>query len=110
MEKRLTRVEEKVDIVRDDVTELKSDMKHLMPRIEEHITGDKKIINHITPLLEKLPTIVEMAESHQFEKMKRKEKLEIRQAKVQWFKDTSTKVGLFSLVLGMVVSVIKLVG
>ena len=102
-EARLTRVEDKLDKVSDDVTELKMDMKHLMPKIEEHITGDKKIISHITPLLEKLPSIIEIVEHHQYEKLKKKESQEKRKKLVM-------NLGIASTIVGLIIGIGKLVG
>lgn len=102
-EARLTRVENKIDKVSDDVIELKSDMKHLMPKIEEHITGDKKIINEIIPLLEKLPTIIEIAEIHKYEKLKSEEKTKYK-------KKLILNLGIVSTVVGIIVGVVKAFG
>ena len=103
MEKRLTRVEEKLDKVHEDVIELKSDLKHLIPKVDEHITGDKKIINHIGPLLEKLPALVEIVEEHQYEKKKMKENKEK-------MKNMVMGLGVVSTFVGIVIGVTKLMG
>lgn len=71
-ESRFQRLEDKVDDVREDVGELRSDMKIHMKHIEDHIAGDKKIIDKLAPVLDKLPDIVEIAEKHQFEKKAKK--------------------------------------
>lgn len=103
MEKRIDRLEDKVDAIKTDVAELKSDMKHLMPKIEEHITGDKKIINHLTPVIDKLPALIEIVERDQFEKMKRKEKAEK-------LKNLTAKLGFISLLVGIGAGISKILG
>ena len=74
-EVRFQRMEDKIDSVREDVmavkaevSEMKSDIKHHMKKVEEHVAGDKKIINEIQPILAKLPQIVEMAEEYHVSK------------------------------------------
>lgn len=49
---RLDRLETKVDKVQDDISELRSDFKLHLKVIEEHVAGDKKIINEIQPIIE----------------------------------------------------------
>ena len=100
-EERLTRLEDKVDVIKNDVTELKIDMKHLMPKIEEHITGDKKIINHLAPVLDKLPALIEIVEKEQFEKMKKQESME----KLRRF---TSKLTVVSILVGICVGVVKI--
>lgn len=103
MDKRIDRLEDKVDAIKEDVTELKSDMKHLMPKIEEHITGDKKIINHLAPVIDKLPSLIEIVERDQYEKMKRKE----RNEKITYW---TARLGLISLVVGIGAGLSKILG
>lgn len=67
-ELRFQRIEDKVDVIKQDVSEIRSDMKVHLSKVEEHITGDKKIIDELRPVLAKLPQIVEMAEEHHFAK------------------------------------------
>lgn len=74
-ETRFQRMEDKIDSVREDVTEvktevqsMKTDIKHHMKKVEEHVAGDKKIINEIQPLLARLPQIIEMAEEYHVSK------------------------------------------
>ena len=103
IETRIDRLEDKVDSIKEDVTELKVDMKHLMPKIEEHITGDKKIINHLSPVLDKLPALIEIVEQDQFEKMKKKEKAEKRNNLI-------TKLTLVSMIIGIGAGITKILG
>lgn len=74
-EVRFQRMEDKIDSVKEDViavkaevSEMKSDIRHHMKKVEEHVAGDKKIINEIQPILAKLPQIVEMAEEYHVSK------------------------------------------
>ena len=103
IENRIDRLEVKVDDIKENVTELKMDMKHLMPKIEEHITGDKKIISHLGPVLDKLPALIEIVEQDQFEKMKKKERAEKRNNLI-------TKLTLVSMIIGIGAGVTKILG
>lgn len=103
MERRIDRLESKVDAIKEDVTELKTDMKHLMPKIEEHITGDKKIINALAPVIDKLPSLIEIVENDQYEKRKKAEKREK-------LKSLTTKLGLLSLIVGIGAGISKILG
>ena len=100
-EERFQRIEDKVDNLREDVIEIKVDMKHHIEKVEEHITGDKKIINEIQPLLAKLPGIVEIVEDHAFDKKLKKKRAET-------IKHYGSRLGLLSLIIGIVTGVIKL--
>ena len=103
METRIDRLENKLDAVKEDVTELKTDMKHLMPKIEEHITGDKKIINHLAPVIDKLPNLIEIVERDQYEKMKKEEKREK-------FKTLTAKLLFLSTIVGIGAGITKILG
>lgn len=78
MERRLERLEEKVDRVEDVVVEIKTDLKHYNIKVEEHLVSDAGIIKAISPILEKLPQIVEIAEEFQLEKAMKAKKKESR--------------------------------
>lgn len=103
IETRIDRLETKVDDIKEDVVELKTDMKHLMPKIEEHITGDKKIINHLSPVLDKLPALIQIVENDQFEKRKKEEK-------AQKLKTLTSKLMLLSIIVGIGAGVSKMLG
>lgn len=102
--------QDKLDRVSTDVAELKVKVSHMdekldkhMTDIKEHVAGDKKIINELVPVLDKLPTIVEMAEEHRFytrSKQKRREKI----------KDITSKLTIASIIVGICVGVIKILG
>lgn len=87
MEDRFTRLEQKVDNVKDEVSLLKTDFTvhtHLVENklelFEEHITGDTKIINTISPVVERLPEILEVVEDYKYEMRKKRERDERRAA------------------------------
>ena len=103
IENRIDRLETKVDDIKEDVVELKTDMKHLMPKIEEHITGDKKIINHLSPVLDTQPALIEIVENEQFEKRKKEEK-------AQKLKTLTSKLMLLSIIVGIGAGVSKMLG
>ena len=104
---KIDKLEEKIDKVKDDVAELKTDFKiHAekmntkMEIFEDHITGDKKIINELQPVLEKLPTIVEIAEQYQFDK-------KLKQENIKKIKKWSLKIGFIGTVIGTAISLVK---
>lgn len=92
-ESRFQRIEDKVDIVKVEVSELRADFKVHMIKIEEHVAGDKKIINELTPVLAKLPDIVKMAEEYQFS----------QQLKKRAYKT----LGIAATVIGVIVGIFK---
>lgn len=108
-EERFDRIEKKVDHLQDDVYEMRSDLKvHMhrmdekMDRFEDHIVGDNKIINHIQPLLERLPLLTEMVEDHNYKKIYKKKASE----KIKYW---STRLGLVSIVVGIIFGALRLV-
>ena len=108
-EKRLERLEDKVDVIKEDVTELKVELKLHMEKVDEHIAGDKKIINEITPLLSSLPALIDMAEDHQFRKKLKEETEEkakhdkvITEAKNAKWKNRAIKIGILTTILSTV--------
>lgn len=101
-ETRFQRVESKLDELKDDMTELKTDFRIHINLVEEHVAGDKKIINQITPILDKLPSIMEIVEDYQFTKV-------LKQKRMDSIKEVTTKLGLVGLVLGIIVSIVKII-
>lgn len=95
-ESRFQRLEDKVDVVKEDVSELKTEMKSGLAIMQDHIAGDKKIIDELRPVLVKLPEIVEMAEEHHFSKQLRRKVMKIGAAA--------------SLVVGILAGVAKIIG
>lgn len=108
-ERRFERLEDKVDEIKEDVGELKAGLKMHMEKVDEHIAGDKKIINEITPLLSSLPALIDMAEDHQYKKKRDEEQIEkaerlttLRKAKNEKLRTWSIRLGLLSTVVGIV--------
>lgn len=111
-EKRLERLEDKVDVIKEDVTELKVELRNHMDKVDEHIAGDKKIINEITPLLSSLPALIDMAEDHQFKKKLKEEQEEaakhdkvITEAKNAKWKNRAIKIGILTTVISTVAGI-----
>lgn len=107
-EDRLERLEDKVDGIKEDVSELKTDLKVHMNKVDtemkvfaEHITGDNKIISHLQPLLDDIPLIKETLEEFRYEK-KAKAKL------MEKLKFTSAILGITSLSIGIYLGIGKL--
>lgn len=73
------KLEDKIDQVGDNVNQLRTDFKVHVALIEEHVAGDKKIINEIQPILE----------AYKFEQLKKKEAIENREAIYKYVKITS---------------------
>lgn len=99
-EVRFQRLEDKVDSIKEDLHEVKIDMKLHMQRVESHISQDEKIINHIGPVLEKLPALTQIVEDYNFEKQLKKRKKETLS---KWTK----RLGLASLLIGMAAGTVK---
>lgn len=98
-------LEVKVDKINTDVVELKYKVQSMdeklddhMKEIKEHVAGDKKIIDRLMPVLDKLPIIVELAEERSFELKKRKEFKEK-------LSNYSLKLGIISVLVGIVVGI-----
>jgi len=101
-ESRFQRLEDKVDAVKEDVSELKTEFKIHMAVIERHVSSDERIIQKINPLLEKFNEIVDVVEEHKFDKQLSKKKME---AIKRW----SARLGLVSIVIGILVGISKLI-
>jgi len=101
-ESRFQRLEDKVDAVKEDVSELKTEFKIHMAVIERHVSSDERIIQKINPLLEKFNEIVEVVEEHKFDKQLNKKKMES-------IKKWSARLGLVSVVIGILVGISKLI-
>lgn len=111
---RFGRLEDKVDKIKDDVHEIKHNniaickvIEMHMETIEDHITGDNKIITKIEPLLNELPSIISMVKSYEVDKeivnRRRQEKTDKREK----ITDYGKKIGLVSLIVGIITSVVK---
>jgi hypothetical protein len=105
---RLERLEDKVDDIKEEVGEIKTDLKvhttlveDKMRVFEDHITGDNKIITHIQPLLQDLPTIKEAVDQFKYEQIKKKKSSEK-------LKSIAAKLGIVSLVITILIGISKL--
>ena len=111
---RIGRIEQRVDEIKDDVTELKieshvqKEMLHSMKTgledhyeiVQRHVLGDNKIITEIQPLLNVLPHLAEMVEDHKY----RRENTARRNEKL---KNTSVKLGLVGATVGILTGLVK---
>jgi archaellum component FlaC len=109
-DERLNRLEDKVDGVKTEVSELRTEFKvhstlvaEKLEIFDSHITGDNKIINHIQPLLERLPDIVEVVEDVRFQKKKQEEKN-------QKMKKISAKLAIIATIVGIGAGLVKIFG
>jgi hypothetical protein len=100
-DKRLDKLEDKVDAIREDVTELKTDFKIHTALIQEHVAGDAKIISELKPILHKLPDIIQIVEDHQYDRKN-------RERKMQLIADWTKKLTLLSTAIGVVYAIIQL--
>lgn len=107
-ENRMDRLESKVDDIKEDVSELKADLKIHTVTIDkqlelfgEHVTSDTRIVKHIQPLLDDLPSIKAAVDEFKFErKLKAKNKERV--------KTVSSVLGVLSLVVGIVYTLTKI--
>jgi len=111
MEDRLNRLEKKVDNVKDEVGELKTEftvhthkIESKMDIFEEHITGDTKIINTIEPVIEKLPDILEVVEDYKYEMRKKNEEQERRNALASKVRIWGGVIATVGTVVGLLVT------
>ena len=116
MEKRLERLEDKIDSVKEDVydvkaeiTSVKTELTTHIGMIEEHVAGDKKIIDQLTPILADL---AEMVRDYKVTKIEEnileeqaKEHTKIRNQKL---KNTSIRVAIVSGILAAVLTTLKI--
>lgn len=105
---RFTKLEEKVEKVKEDVSELKLDLKsHIiqsnlnMEVVKEHVAGDKKIINTIEPLLKELPDLITLIKEYQLSQLNKQKRREM-------VVDISKKVTIFSGITGGIAALYKL--
>jgi hypothetical protein len=102
MEKKFERLEDKVDALKEDVSELKSDMKIHISKVEDRMLIDGKVLDQVGPLLGSLPILTEIAESHHFDKVLKKKRAED-------IKFWGSRIGLISIIAGIVATISKLV-
>lgn len=114
-ELRFSRLEDKVDDVQSDVTEIKTKQaitSHTMDILQEtlkenteimkqHIAGDTKIIDQIMPILQSLPDITEVVSDYKYDRETRKRKLERR-------KEIAAKIAIIGGTLGAMFTALKI--
>lgn len=94
-DKRLTRVEDKIDGVKSEVVELRTEFKNHMKVVQEHIIGDNKIIDNLNPLLDNLK---ELVDDYKFKKTKTKRH---KESLLLWTK----RLGLISAIISVIYSI-----
>jgi predicted secreted acid phosphatase len=111
---RFTRLENRMDELKDDVAELKADsklqrevlkdikddLKLYTIEVSSHVAGDNKIIHELAPLLRILPDVIS---DYSFQKKKQQE----REEKI---KSYASRFGLVSIILGIVYTATKILG
>jgi len=113
---RFSKLEDRVDEIKDDVSDLKSETKvqHVMIQelkddfkehlfdIKTHITGDEKIISKINPVLNSIVDINEIIADYKFKKeaVSRKKKI---------LKYISINIGILATGLGVVFTLVRLI-
>jgi hypothetical protein len=111
MEK-LDRLEEKLDTLKDDffefktdtkvqLSELKHDLKSHMDMVKEHVAGDTKIINELKGLNVILPSLALIVKDYDY-------KREQSAKRLKSFKAWSIRLGFVSSVVGLASLIIKL--
>ena len=100
-ESRFQRLEDKVDAIKEEVSDLKTDMRVHMATVERHVSADERIIEKINPLLDKFTEIVEVVEEHKFDK-------QLRQKKMETVKKWSARLGLVSVIISVIIGLSKL--
>lgn len=109
---RFSRIENRVDEIKDDIAELKADIKIQSNNIdtlseqfrihvklvEKHVAGDTKIINEISPYFGDLKQIIA---DHKFKQEKNERVMKV-------IKQYTMYLGLVSLITGILVTLDKL--
>lgn len=111
-ETRFSRLESRVDEIKDTVSELKAnskvqneiikdlkdDFKEHTSLVKEHVAGDTKIITELQPLL---GTLSEIVDDYSYKKETKRRKMD----KIKYY---TARLGLVSLVVGVIVGISKL--
>lgn len=112
-EERFGRLEDKVDHIKEDVLEVKSEVKHMndtfqkqIQLVNEHITGDQKIINVLEDLI---PDLKDMAIDHATQKRLQEEKKAQRQERVDKVKSIAAPFALVSTIIGTLLGLAKFI-
>lgn len=59
LEDRVHKLDDKIDLIKEDVGEMRGEMKLFSHKIERHVAGDEKIINAIVPTLNQFKLFME---------------------------------------------------
>jgi len=100
IEIKVDKIDEKVNGVKIDITELKSDMRQHMRVIEEHVAGDNKIIEHISPMLPIFPDLADMVKDYTFKKEKDSRRMAVMKL---W----SLRIGLAATTIGLLTALVS---
>lgn len=93
-DKRLDRLEEKVDVIQENQIEMKADLRVFTDEVRNHVSADQRIAAQIEPLVSLVPQLASMVEDH---KVKRANRLNrVRRAKT---------MALYLGIIGGVVSI-----
>jgi hypothetical protein len=98
---RFARIEVRVDEIKEDVTELKTEFRIHKDLIEEHVVGDQKIIKEIQPLLAAIPSIERMVGDFEYKK-------ENRRRNKEKLKNAGVKLGISATLLSIMLGILKL--
>ena len=109
-EKRFTRLEDKTHSIKEDLVELKSDVKHMNNIMESHVAGDQKIISQLQPLFDSMPEFCELVKDHVYKKQYRKVAKEKRADRLMKLRSVSLWVGIPATVLGSIAGALKIFG
>lgn len=115
-DKRFSKLENRVDEIKDDVSELKAetkvqhgmiqdlkdDFKDHISVIKSHIAGDDKIINKIEPIIPQIKDIREVIEDYKYKKKSKEDK-------IKFLKSLSIKIGIVAATLGCIYTIVRIV-
>lgn len=109
-EERFSKLEDKTSSIKEDLIELKADVKHTNTIMDAHIAGDQKIISELQPLFDSMPQFCEMVEDHVYKKRNQKEKKNNRVIRNLKLRTVSLWVGIPATLVGTVTGMMKLLG
>ena len=98
MQKRFDKLEEKVEEVKDDINELKVEFRVHTELMREHVAGDSKIIQQITPLLDALPDLKDIVTEYHLDKREAKKKAQERTVILDKIKIVSGILGIIGMI------------
>jgi len=95
LENKVDKVDEKVNEVKLEVSEMRSDIHENIRVVQDHVTSDNKIIEHIKPLVPVIHSLSEMVEDYSFRK-------KMKYRRMERLKTLSIKVGIIAALSGIV--------